>query len=387
MELAVTRATLDPECATRLRRPLRFPVAALLPAVAVVLAACGASGGGGGGWTAVANLPAATGAIVASVATDAKAYVAVGQVPMTGEAAHAAVWTLTDGKTWNAVPDQPGFSQREFTVVAHGSAGYLAVAQECGAGECIPNVIWRSGDGSTWTEAGSIGPFGSIQPMPVALAAGGPGWLGGGWEVDESEITNVQAAFWTSSDGTSWAEAHVADAAGDTLTGGSVSGIATFGSQLVAAGWGKTADGRRARAWTSSDGTTWTPTPDSPAFADGLMAGVAAGSKVVVAVGSDIGGAAVWVSSDGSTWDKAPAGPGFAGAKMTAVAATVGGFVAVGSDAKGGLAWSSADGKTWTLDPGDAMAGGKVSGVAAGPTARVAVGTDPNGGAIWITGP
>ena len=338
-------------------------IGVVVSAIAVVIAACGSSSGSGG-WTA-ATVPEAQGATVAAVASDGKAFVAVGQVPKSGEAAHGAAWTSPDGRTWTAAADQAGFAQEQWVSVADGSGGYLALAQSCGNGNCVQNAIWRSSDGTTWTAAAAIGPFGPITPVPGTVAPGGPGWLVGGWEEGAAD-SGVQPAIWTSSDGSTWSEAQVADVADGPLTGGAVGGIATFGSRTVAVGWVKPASGRRAETWTSTDGVSWTPAPDSPAFADGLMSAVAAGANEIVAVGTDGQGAAVWDSSDGTVWDKVAPGPGFAGARMTAITASDGDFVAVGSDDKGAAAWTSTDGKTWTQDPADSFAGGKALGVTVG---------------------
>jgi hypothetical protein len=261
----------------------------------------------------------------------------------------------------------------------------MAIGNGCANGECGGNAVWLSPDGTTWAEGGGIGPVAGIELVSVTVAAGGPGWLVGGYDLTEATDTRP-AAIWTSPDGLSWVEATVPAEAGGARLAGGVDGIAVMGSEIVAVGSVSPLEGHRAAAWTSTDGTTWKPVPDAPALADAMMGAVVAGPKALVAVGRDGQGAAVWTSADGVSWAKAPAGPGFAGAAMTGVTVRNGRFTAVGSDGTGALAWSSPDGTTWTLDAsGSPYAGDKALGVAAGSTATVAVGSSRDGAAIWTT--
>ena len=354
----------------------------LVPALAMMVAAC--SGSSGVGWTAIPSVENGTGASVAAVATDGTRFVAVGEVPESGNTNHAGAWYSTDGRTWAAASDQASFSERVMLSVARGPGGYMAVGNGCAAGECGGNAVWLSTDGTAWQEAAGIGPVHGIELVSVTVVAGGPGWLAGGYDL-LPEATDVRpAAIWASQDGSSWVEAAVpADSDGTKLAGG-VDGFALAGSRILAVGSVSPAGGHRAAAWTSTDGMTWTPVPDDPSFVDGAMDGVVAGPSTVVAVGRDGQGAAVWTSADGISWTKAPTGPGFGGAVMTAVTVRNGHFSAVGSDGGGALAWSSPDGMSWTLDAsGDAYAGDKALGVAAGSTATVAVGSSRDGAAIW----
>jgi hypothetical protein len=57
--------------------------------------------------------------------------------------------------------------------------------------------------------------------------------------------------------------------------------VVKLGAGYAAVGWNPTG----AVAWTSPDGTTWKKAPNSVSFADVEMVSLAAGGKVVVAVG------------------------------------------------------------------------------------------------------
>ena len=153
----------------------------------------------------------------------------------------------------------------------------------------------------------------------------------------------------------------------------------------------------KAIAYSSSDGTHWTPLPGFTG-ADGTTAIAAASSgHQTVIVGLDHSGATAWGSSGGS-WTQAPRQADllvpYAAGAMTSVVAFDGGFVAGGyrDDPLHNLAsaavWRSNDGLGWRADDGAGVfAGGRIWGLAAMAGTIVAVGTsgDPNYGpaAAW----
>jgi hypothetical protein len=198
------------------------------------------------------------------------------------------------------------------------------------------------------------------------------------------------------------------------------------GPGLVAVGMGceNEAEGctPHATAWSSTDGTSWTRTPDDPeVFGDtstvtSAMTGVADTSHGLVAVGSmeywtldDEGGEelvtihpTVWTSPDGITWERAWEGAGVAVLPgdyaevyvyMDAVAEGPDGqLVAVGAvlDENGesvAAVWTSTNGQEWErVDPSAApFASGTVMvDVIWGANGYIAVGTDAGSGVgIW----
>src|SRR4029077_12650542 len=132
--------------------------------------------------------------------------------------------------------------------------------------------------------------------------------------------------------GSAWTRGTLPDAvdpaSGTPQEDGVVTDLATRADRIVAGGSLATRRGHRAAAWTSSDGTNWTPVAEAPSFAEALMTAVAAGGPGFVAVGKNGDGAAAWTSTDGVTWSADAAGPGFAGAQMTAIAASGGRLLA-----------------------------------------------------------
>jgi hypothetical protein len=118
---------------------------------------------------------------------------------------------------------------------------------------------------------------------------------------------------------------------------------------------------RRARFWTSVDGSEWQPVPDDPvAFADAEVRAIAPLGDGYVAVGvvgtaQNPSAAVAWTSADGRTWTRVD-DPSFVGGVAVAVAvAPFGGLVAVGSDLdrREAVAWTSPDGHRWTRAPSE----------------------------------
>jgi hypothetical protein len=121
----------------------------------------------------------------------------------------------------------------------------------------------------------------------------------------------------------------------------SLGAVAATRGGLVAVG----PDAGIARAWTSVDGTRWIPR-DLPGGEFAEVYDVAAGPGMIVAVGNvPSSRAAVWTSTDGSTWTRAPESPAFVGGSMYDVTVTPAGILAIGRD----RAWFSSDSKAWDV--------------------------------------
>jgi len=342
----------------------------------------------------------------------------------------AAVWTSVDATNWVRAPDDPAvFSPSRLTEmvdVAVGGPGLVAVGRLAQSDDFtnpgLAGVVWTSVDGTTWSlvphdESIFGGPGNQIL---YGVTAGGPGLVavgvdGGGYSV------SVDAAVWTSVDGSEWSRVPHDE---EVFGGAAINSVTVGGPGLVAVGssgvGGDNLDYREATeadknfttdavVWTSVDGITWSRVPqDVVVFGgpgDQSMSKVIAGGPGLVAVGSDAVGndntanAAVWTSVDGLIWSRVRndevifGGPN--AQRMTSVTTGGPGLVAVGVDGLdvGGAdfdldaaVWTSVDGITWSRVAHDEVAFGGVgsqwmSGVATTDGTLVAVGRDGTG--VW----
>ena len=182
----------------------------------------------------------------------------------------------------------------------------------------------------------------------------------------------------------------------------------------MAVGWVFSGGDMDAAVWTSPEGTAWSLVPDDGAiFADGQMLSVTSGGPGLVAVGHEAVGlgsaadccnviAAVWTFSDGIKWSRVPhdeavfgrAGP----PRMNSVAEGGLGLVAVGSAGfapeglDGGVLQvaavrTSPDGLSWSreLDDNAPLRGGEMFSVTAGGPGVVAVGSVRGVAAVWTS--
>ena len=204
---------------------------------------------------------------------------------------------------------------------------------------------------------------------------------------------NIDAAVWTSVDGTTWVRVLDDEAVFGGAGAQLMWDVTMWGSGLVAVG----SSYNDAAAWTSADGTHWTPVPhDEDVFGGPRIQeieSIAPGGPGLVAVGWDESGedtdGAVWTSPDGTTWTRVPDdGAVFGGEGMQRInRVTIGGpgLVAVGmegpDDNIDAAVWTSADGIAWTkVPPDESSLGGageqSMWGVARGGPGLVAVGWD-----------
>jgi hypothetical protein len=174
--------------------------------------------------------------------------------------------------------------------------------------------------------------------------------------------TNVVPQIWHSTDGKTFAKAHVelpGAALASTGRSGEIVGVAASTGQMVAFGDHDVVDptkgaleARVLDAWHSTDGSTWTYSELSGS--DGYQAtSMTAWSGGFAALATESGkdtGYGIWLSSDGVAWHKAASVPAITAISIMALPR---GLVVVGGkqDAVRGLApaaWSSSDGATWT---------------------------------------
>jgi hypothetical protein len=310
---------------------------------------------------------------MSSVTVGGPGLVAVGGIDQ-----RAAVWTSPDGIRWSQIPHDdavfggevgPSSGGSFMEDVTAGGPGLVAV------GQSEPNAaVWTSVDGTTWTRVphdeevfgGEVGPVvGGTQMHSVTV--GGPGFVAVGSE--GSPDGGVDAAVWTSVDGITWSrvphDESIFGGGTDGYYGQSMSSVTAGGPGLVAVG----SDVGRAAVWTSVDGIIWSRVPDHDVFATASgMNSVTVGGPGLVAVGEAENAAAVWTSPDGNSWsrvrhDEAVFGEGVDtdwDVAINSVTADAGGLVAVGSDpdTEGVAVWTSIDGLIWSRAPGDEAAFG-----------------------------
>jgi hypothetical protein len=225
--------------------------------------------------------------------------------------------------------------------------------------------------------------------------------------------SNQAAAFWRSSDGTSWTRVTTS---GTSFADSQISGLLTAPTGLVAWGWagqpvctgqgeGTTCDPRPVMIWTSPDGVAWTQVPDVSMFNGATIGKVTLGAQGFVAVG-DTGftSPAIWASTDGTTWQREtlPSAT-FTDAHFSTVRATATGYVLGGSTggnppASGGVqapstgvaaAWWSPDGQTWTKATVERSGGlgTSLGSIYVGASGMVAVGSASggNGATAWTS--
>jgi hypothetical protein len=298
------------------------------------------------------------------------------------------VWTSPDGFTWSRVLyDEALFSGAIMSSVTAGGPGLVAVGE---AGSHA--AVWTSVDGITWSrvpyDEAVFGEKAEAIAAPIpggsdmkSVTIGGPGLVAVG--SDGSPKRGGVAAVWTSPDGINWSRVPHDEAVfggeDDGYYGQSMDSVTAGGPGLVAVG----SDVGRAAVWTSPDGIAWSRVPhDEAVFGGAGMSSVTAGGPGLVAVGGNL----VWTSVDGITWSRIPhdetvfGGPADIG--MRSVISVGGpGLVAVGGDAGRAAVWTSPDGITWSRVPHDeGIFGGREDmemwSVAAGGAGLVAVGAD-----------
>ena len=150
--------------------------------------------------------------------------------------------------------------------------------------------------------------------------------------VEWAEAGRVQ----TSSIGLAWTDAVVGPGEAN------VAAIVPLGDRLVMLGEGVR---QRIGAWTSSDGTVWSPLEDAPV---GMVAGTEVPGTGFVGVGWSGADAAAWVTADRTQWRAFPPPHDAEGSAMAGVTQGAGTVVAVGNIGGTAVTWRSDDLETWT---------------------------------------
>lgn len=230
-----------------------------------------------------------SGSRMMSVTAGGPGLVAVG----TDDRRGAAVWTSVDGRTWSRIPHDDAVFGGESDVfmmdVTAAGPGLVAVG-----GEGDLAAIWASPDGITWSRVPLDDDLSGVKSSwMVSVTAGGPGVVAVG---TVTEVSNPQAAVWTSVDGITWSRVKHDDAIFGEDGWNEMRSVVAADDGLVAVGFVSDAsqDGSDAAVWTSVDGITWSRVPhDEAVFGSDTMWGVAYGDRRVVAVGASDGWTAV----------------------------------------------------------------------------------------------
>jgi hypothetical protein len=274
--------------------------------------------------------------------------------------AKLASWSSADGLTWKATADAfPLPSLGDDTVyvddVIARADGWLAVGRrepscevDCGTNP-VRAYSWTSSDGLTWMRAADQTSLKGAGMSSVVATASGFVAVG---------VGSSHPAIWTSTDATTWVRVpdapvlHEAAQKSGTLSA-AATGVVVTGDGTIAMVGSAFAQNfcptgiaanlcPGARAWWSTNGTTWTrATVDLPI--DGQIFSVAAAPNGLVAVGpSDACLGGIWSSVDGKSWGCDGTDPSFTGFGPYAAAASstievAVGLTSVGWDSSGDL--------------------------------------------------
>ncbi len=230
------------------------------------------------------------------------------------------IWTSSDGRAWDARTLDDSVGATLAAAMGNGHpvvVGNRSVADPK-AGSIRIGAAWYQASGGEWRPATLSGSQAMADLRAVA-------WTGSGFLA----ITDLEV--FASPDGLVWRRISAAVPHGATTLLGD-------GGRIVAVG---SADGEP-RAWTSTDGSDWTPAA-FPAGATGRIAAAARHGRWIVAVGSGSSGVQSWYSTDGATWTAGGPVTDGAGGLMLDVAATQDVVVAVGALGSRAAVWSGRD--------------------------------------------
>jgi hypothetical protein len=268
-----------------------------------------------------------------------------------------ALWHSPDGVTWTRItPDQAQSPVGLSIAVGNGMAVVTGLVSEQ---QQAKRYAWYSTDGVTWTRAALPGEANTAWSGPALIAGGSGGF----------EILAPTGDAWYSVDGRTWAKAEPPSTAGlGTYRAFQPTTLIVSDHTFVAMGHDG-GDGGPPSAWTSEDGTTWSPSlvdEPSPAFGCEVAcdpAVVTQMGNVLVALGYRTedrvtlpasAPIVTWVSADaGRTWRVGssgsptvlPAGLAVFHSELVAVGEQLdgGGFV---RSVRGTIAWQAAESPT-----------------------------------------
>jgi hypothetical protein len=261
-----------------------------------------------------------------------------------------ALWSSSDGKSWQTVSLPPLQLDNASNWNFFVSGQVFLLLGQVFSTEPGPaqTAVWISAD------AGTSWRRSSTDLQFLAATSGGDGLLAAA-----RDPHSFNAGLWTSSDGLTWHP--VPDSAG-TFASADIRVLIHAGSRWVAAG--QVGGGTKPPSpaiWTSSDGRTWSQAPDNALPAEASITSLAAGSHAILAVYSGPNISGLVVSQDGLHWQQSksfPPSPSNFYFGHTGIASWQGGFVSLEDEGGETALWSSPDGLSWTRVGGDEIFGG-----------------------------
>jgi hypothetical protein len=215
----------------------------------------------------------------------------------------AAMWSSADGRTWKRLAMPKAFTTGAVQTIAGGPAGFIALGTKSDAGA---PAIWTSRAGANWASR----PLPTVATGTLALdgvASFADGLLLVGAVLGEGGCggpDHIHPAIWYSADASSWTRISLPGASTSANTS---LAVRRFGDQLLAI---QTAgDTDPARAWTSTDGRTWTRVAD--VSSDVAYVPQSDGAHAVTVIGPDSGtgpATVIGVAPDGTTSTMSQAG-------------------------------------------------------------------------------
>jgi hypothetical protein len=271
---------------------------------------------------------------IIGVARAGDAYVLVAELPYRNEeSASAAAWWSRDGRTWKLALEFPA-DQRILAVTAGGPGFVVAGFKDDGA------VVFTSIDGREWQPVSDASLRQGVIHQLVATANGLVGF--------GSQRDSDAGAIFTSPDGSEWLAA--TNATGLRVAAG-LEAVGAYDGRAVA--FVSEGDDKPSAIWETTGRAEWTRIGSLPD--QGAVDRVAGGARGWVALGAN----RAWTSSDGRSWSAGVAGP-----DVTAdVVVDESGFIAVGwvgslpgetcGDQRefAGHTWTSSDGQIWERMP------------------------------------
>jgi hypothetical protein len=313
-------------------------------------------------------LPDAEHALITSVASDGRGFVAAGVVTDFAASSPSAIspdpsrnplldlfrlaiWRSEDGRAWSRVPHEPAFLGHKFSRLVRSDDALLAlvirgVCFPHGCGTLPPNggtSVFRSADGRGWEHLSD--PTG-LEDAAIQDALS---WRGGLLAVGhlDSETKERDPNDHVSSDDPTDAGVWVSDDSGQSWERvarlaryDSLWRVASIGDRLVAV--------RRAEGdgvvW-SDDGRAWHDV-DLTSNEGTSLTDIAARDRVAVSLGNDSDGAATaWRSTDGTSWSRSNLARGVSWCRPV-IAEHAGFTTFCGPDTI--TVWTSRDGREWT---------------------------------------
>ena len=180
-------------------------------------------------WMRAHDVNDATGSSqVLAVAADARGFVSAGS-----HNGKPAVWTTTDGTTWRTIvlPVPAGASSAVLQQIAISGNRVAALGQATTPGGTVPIAELSVNGGSSWQQV----PFGSPGPDTTftALTASSGGFTAAG---QFGALGQQQVAAWTSANGTSWTPAPIGGVTGQTGGSYQISALAPSGNAVTGIG-------------------------------------------------------------------------------------------------------------------------------------------------------